>query len=45
MLICAVQQSDSYIIFHILSIAIYHRLLNMVLCAIEEDLVYPFYIS
>ena len=34
-LICAVQQSDSHIIFHILSIAVYHRLLNTALCAIE----------
>ena len=34
-----------YILFHILSIMVYHRVLNIVPCAIQEDLVYPFYIQ
>ena len=48
-LIAAVQQSDSvicicmyiyiYILFHILFIMIYHGLLNIVPCAIQQDLV------
>ena len=47
-LISAVEQSDSvshmyiYILFHIFCIMIYHRILNIVPCAIQKDLVvYP----
>ena len=48
-LITAVQQSDSvihvYILFHIFSIMVYHKILNTVACAIQQGLViYPFYI-
>ena len=45
MLISAVQQSDSvihthtHILFHILSILFYHRTLNIVPCAVQENLV------
>ena len=47
MLISAVQQSDSvlriYTSFFILfSIMIYHRIVNIVPCAMQQDLVYPF---
>ena len=50
MLISAVQQSDSvihiYTLFFIFfSIIVYYRILNIVPCAIQQDLVvYPFYI-
>ena len=50
-LISGVQQSDSvihihiFILFQILSHIDYHRILNIVPCAIQQDLVvYPFYI-
>ena len=42
-LIAVVQQSDSvihtYILFHIVSIMLYFRILNIVPCAIQQDLV------
>ena len=41
-LVSAIQQSDSVI--YILSIFIYYRMLNMVPCAIQQDLFCPFYI-
>ena len=49
MLISAVQQSDSVLyityIFILFSILVYHRVLKIVLCAIQWDLVdYPSYI-
>ena len=48
-LITAMQQSDSvthvYILFHIFSIMVYHRILNTVPCAIQQGLViHLFYI-
>ena len=27
------------------SVTVYHRILNIVLCAIQSDLVYPFYVQ
>ena len=47
MLISGVQQSDSVIsvyIFLFFSITVYDKILNIVACAIQSDLViYPFY--
>ena len=50
MLITVVQQSESainiytFFFIYIFSITVYHRILNIVLCAIQEDLVvYPLY--
>ena len=31
-----------YLLFHILSIMVYHRILNIVPCAVQQGLVYPF---
>ena len=47
-LISAVQQSDSvdfFFFFIFFSIMVYHRIVNIVPCILQEDLcVYPFYI-
>ena len=48
-LISAVQQSDlviyMYIFFIFIFVMVYHRILNIVLCGLQWDLVfYPFYI-
>ena len=49
MLISAVQQSDSVThiyTFKIFSIVVYHRILNIVLCAVQSNLVvYPFFVD
>ena len=44
-LISTVQQNDSVIhMYAFFSIMVYHRILNIVLCDVHEDLVvYPFY--
>ena len=45
MLISAVQQSDSVIhifFFIFFSIMVYHRILSIIPCAVQKDLVCPF---
>ena len=45
MLISVLQQSDSFLNIYILSITNYLRILNIVPCAIQQGLVYPFHME